>query len=105
VGDLLELILDSDLKLQDLLSEVLVFDLLSHLLGFGVQAGLVKTLCMVELVRVYFREKLGQLIVHVGRLGVVLNVEVAVSKEGKGGSIPGTELDLVGKDTNHLQKY
>jgi hypothetical protein len=55
---------------------------------------------VVELILGNIWVELGELIVHVGGIGVVLDVEVAMSKEGKGGSIARTELQLVREDTN-----
>jgi hypothetical protein len=81
VRDLLEFILNGDLKLEHLLLILLVLNLLSHLLGLHVHACLVETLSVIELVGVDFWVELGQLVVHLGRLGVVLDVEVTVAQE------------------------
>ena len=59
---------------------------------------------MVEFVLDDVRVKLGQLIVHVGRTAIILNVEVAVRKQGKRGSISWRKLEFAREDSNHLYK-
>ena len=57
---------------------------------------------MVKLVLDHVRVELSQLIVHVGCASVVLNIEVAVGEQGKGSSVSGAELELVGEDADDL---
>ena len=57
---------------------------------------------MIQLVRVDLRVKLGQLIVHVGRLSIVLNVIITVTEERQGCTVPRRELELVGQELDHL---
>ena len=98
-----KLILDVSLNLEDLVGVLWVLDLLRDLGSFRVHAGLKQALCVVELVLGNVRVELGQLIVHVGGIGVVLDVEVAMGKEGKGGPIARTELQLVCEDSDDLK--
>lgn len=58
---------------------------------------------MVELVRVNFGIKLSQLIIHISSLSVVLDIEIAVSKEGKSSAVTRTELHFVCQNVNDLQ--
>jgi hypothetical protein len=76
MGNLLKLILNGDLELKDLLSVVGVFDLLDHLGSILVHGSLKQALSVVELVAVHIREELGELIVAVGCVSIVLNLEV-----------------------------
>ena len=98
----LELVLDVHLKLKDLVSIVGVVDLLSNLRGFLVEASLKEALGMVEFVLDDVWVELGQLVVHVGCTAIVLNVEVAVGKQRKRGSISWRELEFAREDSNHL---
>jgi hypothetical protein len=59
---------------------------------------------MVELVLVYIGVKLSELIVHLSGIGVVLDIEVAVTEETEGSSVTGRELQFVVEDTNNLVK-
>ena len=80
------------LELNNLFLEQVTFDLLGNLGGLSVHAGLEKGLRMVELVLFHVWEELGQLVIVVRCLLVVLHVEVAVGKEGQGGTVTWTEL-------------
>jgi hypothetical protein len=102
VRDFFQFILNSDLQLQDLVRVLSILNLLSDLLSLGVQASLVQRLCVIQLVRVDLRVKLGQLIVHVGRLSIVLNVIITVTEERQGCTVPRRELELVGQELDHL---
>ena len=50
VVDFLKFVLNSDLKLEDLVSKLSVLDLLDYFLGILVHAGLVERLCVVHFV-------------------------------------------------------
>ena len=82
-----------------------MIDLLSNLGRLLVHAGLEKALGMVELVLDDIRIELGELIVHVSSTRIVLHVEVAVSEEGKSGTVARRELKLIGEDADDLSKY
>jgi len=58
---------------------------------------------VVELVLDHIREELGKLVIHLSCQSVVLDVEVAVRKQGKSGAVSWRKLELVSKDTNDLQ--
>ena len=81
MGDFFKFVLNSDLELKYLVTVLWVFDLLRHLLCLSVETGLIERLSVVESVGVYFWEKLGQLIVHVCRLSVILDVVIAMPKQ------------------------
>ena len=87
VRHLLQLVLDVHLELQDLVGVVGVVDLLGHLGSLLVHASLQKALGVVQLVLDDVGVELGELIVHVCRATIVLDVEIAVSEQGKSGPI------------------
>ena len=58
MGYLFKFVLNSDLKLEDLLLVLLVLDLLSHLLGFNIESSLIKRLGMIQFVGVHLRVEL-----------------------------------------------
>ena len=82
-----------------------MIDLLGNLGRLLVHASLEKALGMVELVLDDIRVELGELIVHVSSARIVLHVEVAVSEEGKSGTVARRELKLIGEDADDLSKY
>ena len=57
---------------------------------------------MIQLVLNDVGIELGQLIVHVGGTTIVLNVEIAVSEQGKSRAVSRRELKLICKDSNNL---
>lgn len=73
-----QFVLASDLKLEDLICIFLIFNLLGHLLSFIVHSILIKCLGMIELVRIYFRIELSELVIHVSCICIILDIEVAV---------------------------
>lgn len=89
MSDFLQFILDGDLELKNLISILLVLNLLSNFLSIGVETSLVETLGMVELVAINLREELSQLIIHICRLSVILNVIVTMTQQREGCSISG----------------
>lgn len=79
--DFLEFILNSDLQLQNFVSIVRVLDLLADFGGIGVEGGLEQGLGVVHLVRVHIRVELSQLVVAVGGVTVVLDLEVGEAQQ------------------------
>lgn len=63
--DLFKLVLYSNLKLENLISIVGVFNLLSNFLSLSVHSSLEERLSMVQLVLVDIWIKLGELVIHV----------------------------------------
>ena len=53
---------------------------------------------MVHLILVNIREELRQLIVHICRICIVLNIKVAISEERQGGAVAWRELQLIVQD-------
>ena len=102
VGHLFQLVLDVHLELQNFVSVVGVINLLGYLRGLLIHASLEEALSVVQFVLDHVLVELGELVVHVSRTAVVLDVEVAVGKQGKGGAVPWRKLKLVRQDTNHL---
>ena len=103
--DLFQLVLDTDLQLQDLVFEVPALDLLQHLQSIGVHAGLVKRLSVVQLVRVpsvTITEELRQLVVAVGGTAIILYLELAVPEQRQGSAVARRELELGREDGDHL---
>lgn len=100
MGNLFQFILDSELQLLDLGLVIWVIDLLGHFRCFCVQCSLEEGLCMIQLIRVYLRIEFRQLIVHICRLSVILDVIVAISEQGKCRSTPWCKLELVVKNRN-----
>ena len=84
-----ELVLDVHLELQDFVGVVWMVDLLGHLRSFLVHASFEKALGMVELVLDDIRVELGELIVHIRGTTIVLDIEIAICKQGKSGPISG----------------
>ena len=99
-----ELILDVDLELDDAVSVGGVFNLLGNLASLGVEAGLEEALRVVEFVLGHVGVELGELVVHVGRVSVILHVEVAVGEETECSARTGRELQLVGEDCDDLRR-
>ena len=103
--DLLELVLDGALQLQDAVGEVGRLNLLQHLEYILIHGRLEQRLRMIQLVKVVaidVREELGQLIIAVGCITVVLDLEVGIAKKGESGTVPGLELQLVREDGDDL---
>ena len=99
---LLQFILDVHLKLQDSFCILLRLDLLYHFGCFVVQASLEQTLRMVHLVLVDIGIELRQLVIHICRTCIILNIEVAVTEQREGCTVSRTELQLVVQDANDL---
>ncbi len=78
MGHLFKLVLNVHLELDDLVRVVRVVDLLGHFGGFLVHASLEQALCVVEFILDHIRVELGQLIIHIGRAAIILNVEIAI---------------------------
>lgn len=78
-----------NLELQDLVCVLLALDLLSNFACLRVSTSLQQTLGVVKLVLVHVREELCELVVHLGRVSVVLDIEVAMTEQTQGGSITG----------------
>lgn len=98
-----ELVLDVHLQLENLFRVVWVIDLLGNLRGFLVHAGFEQALGMVKLVLDHVRVELGELVVHFGRVAVVLNVEVAIGEEGESCAVSWGELKLIVEDSDDLE--
>ena len=79
MSDFLELVLTSYLQLENFVCVILVFNLLSYLLGFIVHNIFVERLGMIELIGVYFWVELGELIVHICSVSIVLDVVVTIT--------------------------
>ena len=58
---------------------------------------------MVQLVLDHIRVELGELVVHLRCVAIVLDVEVAVRKQGKCGAVSWRKLELVREDSNDLE--
>jgi len=91
-----------NLELKNLLGVFWVVDLLSNLRSFLVHASLEEALSMIQFVLNDVGVELGQLIVHVGGTAIVLDVEIAVSKQGKSGAVSRRELKLIRKNANNF---
>ena len=102
MGHLFKFVLDVHLKLKNLVLILRVVNLLGDLGGFLVHASLEQALSVIQLVLDDVGVELGQLVVHVGGAGVVLNIEVAVCQQGKSGTVPRRELKLIGEDADDL---
>ena len=57
-----------------------MLNLLSYLKSLCVHASLIETLSMIQLILVDIWVEFGELVVHVGRIGVILDVKVAIAK-------------------------
>jgi len=104
VGGLLELVLDSNLELENAVSVILVFDLLGNLLSLLIHSSLVEGLSVVHLVLVHVWVELGELVVHVSCIAVVLNLKVAVSEQRQSSSVSWLEVQLVAQDRDYLRR-
>jgi hypothetical protein len=102
--DFFKFVLDGNLQLKNLVGIVGVLNRLGYLLGLCVHSSLEQGLCVVQLVLVIIWKELGELVVHVRGIAVVLDLEVAVSKEGQSSSVSGLELKLVVEDVDDLNK-
>ena len=99
-----QFILDMGLELEDLIRIFWIFDLLGNFRCLLVHSSLEQALSVVEFVLSNIWVEFGELVVHVGSTSVVLNVEVAVSEEGKSRAVSWTELQLIRQDSDYLQK-
>ena len=79
--NLFKFILDSNLQLKHLVSVIRVLDLLAHLGCVSIQSSLEEGLSVVHFVGVNVRKEFGQLIVAVGSVTVVLNLEVREAQQ------------------------
>lgn len=80
------------MQLKNLVLVISVVYLLQHLEGFRVHGAFIEALSVVELVRVEgvtIWEELRQLVVTVCGTSVILHLEITVTEQGEGGTVPG----------------